>query len=87
MVAQQRDPAKAAWFRKLKATARPDTDHGVTYIDSPRHKLEVQHYRYRTYIKKLLKKFGPMSQARWQGDDAQARREPAAVEQTLQAAE
>lgn len=87
LVAQKRDPAKAAWFRKLKATARPDTNHGVTYIDSPRHKLEVQHYRYRTYIKKLLKKFGPTSQAHWQEDGQQAREARAPAEQSLQAAE
>jgi hypothetical protein len=34
----------------------------VTYLDTARHKLEVQHYRYRTAIKKLLKKFGPVTQ-------------------------
>ena len=60
-MAQELAPAKAAWFRKVKATANPATDHGVKYIDSPRHKLEVQHYRYRTAIKKLLKKFGPVT--------------------------
>lgn len=61
LVAQECAPKKAAWFRKVKATANPATDHGVTYIDSPRHKLEVQHYRYRMAIKKLLKKFGPVT--------------------------
>ena len=49
--------------------------------------LEVQHYRYRTYIKKLLEKFGPLSQARWQDEDEQARVEQARVQETLQAAE
>ena len=43
IIAQELAPGKAEWFRKLKASARPATDHGVTYIDSPRHKLEVQH--------------------------------------------
>jgi len=61
IVAQELAPERAAWFHKHKATARPDVDHGVTYIDSARHKLEVQHYRYRTAIKKLLKKFGPVT--------------------------
>ena len=61
LVAQECAPEKAQWFRKTKATANPATDHGVKYIDSPRHKLEVQHYRYRTAIKKLLKKFGPVA--------------------------
>lgn len=61
LVAQECAPEKALWFRKIKATANPATDHGVKYIDSARHKLEVQHYRYRTAIKKLLKKFGPVA--------------------------
>jgi NADH dehydrogenase FAD-containing subunit len=65
IVAQQCDPEKADWFRRLKASARPSLDHGVTYVDSERHKLEVQHYRYRTYIKKLLKKFGLVAKAPW----------------------
>ncbi|MHA1166109.1 MAG: hypothetical protein ACTSP0_11105, partial [Alphaproteobacteria bacterium] len=71
VVAQELDPKKAAWFHKLKATARPAVDHGVTYLDSERHKLEVQHYRYRTYIKKLLNKFGPLAMASFPGQSAQ----------------
>jgi hypothetical protein len=67
IVAQECAPDKAKWFRKLKATTRPDVFHGVDYIDSPRHKLEVQHYRYRTYIKKLLNKFGPVASMRYPG--------------------
>ncbi|MDA7947810.1 MAG: NAD(P)-binding domain-containing protein [Hyphomicrobiaceae bacterium] len=61
VVAQEADPEKADWFRKYKATVTPDVFHGVDYLDTPRHKLEVQHYRYRTHIKKLLKKFGPVA--------------------------
>jgi len=71
IVAQQLDAKKAAWFRKLKATTWPAVDHGVTYLDTERHKLEVQHYRYRTYIKKLLNKFGPLAVARFPGQSAQ----------------
>lgn len=80
VVAQERDPKKAAWFRQLKATARPATDHGVTYIDSERHKLEVQHYRYRVYIKKLLEKLGPVTEARFP-ESTQAQSAEAADEQ------
>ncbi len=65
VVAQERDPKTAVWFHDFKASVRPAVDHGVTYIDSERHKLEVQHYRYRTYIKKLLAKFGPLAQAKY----------------------
>ncbi|GBE43218.1 putative oxidoreductase CzcO [bacterium BMS3Bbin10] len=71
IVAQELDPKKAAWFHNLKANARPAVDHGVTYVDSERHKLEVQHYRYRTYIKKLLNKFGPLAVAKYPGHSAQ----------------
>ena len=71
IVAQELDPGKATWFHKLKATAKPATDHGVTYVDSERHKLEVQHYRYRTYIKKLLGKFGPLAAAKFSSRSAQ----------------
>jgi cation diffusion facilitator CzcD-associated flavoprotein CzcO len=70
IVSQELDPKKAAWFHKLKTTAKPATDHGVTYVDSERHKLEVQHYRYRTYIKKLLGKFGPLAAAKFPGQSA-----------------
>jgi len=71
IVAQELDPKKAAWFCNLKETAKPAIDHGVTYVDSERHKLEVQHYRYRTYIKKLLSKFGPMALAKFPDPSAQ----------------
>lgn len=64
IVASARGDAKITdWFRRLKATAKPDVDHGVRYVESMRHGVEVQHYRYRTYIKKLLTKFGPLATA------------------------
>lgn len=72
IVAQECAPEKAEWFRKLKAKTRPDVFHGVTYLDSPRHKLEVQHYRYRTYIKKLLKKFGPVASMHYPAPQTEA---------------
>jgi hypothetical protein len=84
IVAQERAPEMAAWFHKHKATAKPATDHGVTYIDSPRHKLEVQHYRYRTAIKKLLKKFGPVTQMSY---PASERADKSTAKRPLKAAE
>lgn len=87
VVAQERDPAAADWFRKLKASATPDTNHGVTYIDSPRHKLEVQHYRYRSYIRKLLKKFGPAASASWPSASESAANKTSGAEPSLQPAE
>jgi hypothetical protein len=52
------DPERAAWFRALKARARPDIGHGIRWKDTPWHRLEVQHYRFRRYMKRLLWKFG-----------------------------
>ena len=58
IVAMEKDPRRAAWFRKLKATAKPDIGHGIRYQDTAWHKFEIQHYRFRSYMKRLLKKFG-----------------------------
>jgi len=32
--------------------------HGIAYQATPWHKFEIQHYRFRMYMKRLLKKFG-----------------------------
>ncbi len=64
IVASEVNAKAANWFRALKASATPKLDHGVNYVDSERHRLEVQHYRYRTYVKGLLKKLGPVSRQR-----------------------
>ena len=52
------DPKHAAWFRKLKASATPDIGHGIPYKDTPWHKFEIHHYRFRKYMARLLRKFG-----------------------------
>lgn len=51
------DPKRADWFRRLKATARPDIGHGIPFKPTAWHRLEVQHYRFRRYLRWLLKKF------------------------------
>jgi hypothetical protein len=51
------DPKRADWFRRLKATAKPDIGHGIPFKPTPWHRLEVQHYRFRLYLRWLLKKF------------------------------
>jgi cation diffusion facilitator CzcD-associated flavoprotein CzcO len=58
IVAEASDPASAGWFRKLKATATPDIGHGIPYKDTPWHKFEIHHYRFRKYMDRLLKKLG-----------------------------
>ena len=57
------DPKRASWFRALKARAHPDIGHGIAWKDSPWHKFEIQHYRFRMYMKRLLKKFGASAAA------------------------
>jgi len=59
IVACASDPKRARWFRTLKASANPDIGHGIPYKGTAWHKFEIQHYRFRTYMKRLLKKFGP----------------------------
>jgi hypothetical protein len=58
IVACASDPKRADWFRKLKASARPDIGHGIPDKGTPWHKFEIQHYRFRKYMQRLLKKFG-----------------------------
>jgi cation diffusion facilitator CzcD-associated flavoprotein CzcO len=58
IVACAKDEKRASWFRALKAKAAPDIGHGIDYKDTPWHKFEIQHYRFRMYMKRLLKKFG-----------------------------
>ena len=57
------DPKRASWFRALKARANPDIGHCIDWKDSPWHRFEIQHYRFRMYMKRLLKKFGPSAGA------------------------
>jgi hypothetical protein len=59
IVASEKDKPRADWFRKLKAHANPDIGHGIKYQDTPWHKFEIQHLRFRRYLGRLLKKFGP----------------------------
>jgi cation diffusion facilitator CzcD-associated flavoprotein CzcO len=58
IVACARDEKRASWFRALKARSHPDIGHGIPYRDTPWHKFEIQHYRFRKYMKRLLHKFG-----------------------------
>jgi cation diffusion facilitator CzcD-associated flavoprotein CzcO len=61
IVASEQDKARADWFRKLKAHANPDISHGIKYQDTPWHKFEIQHLRFRRYMARLLKKFGDVA--------------------------
>ncbi|MGH7452658.1 MAG: flavin-containing monooxygenase, partial [bacterium] len=54
--AQEQNPAKANDFRRLKSGPQPDLSHGIKYLDSTRHYVEVEHFSYRQRLKKLIKK-------------------------------
>jgi hypothetical protein len=75
IVAGEEDKPRADWFRKLKATAHPDIGHGIKYQDTPWHKFEIQHLRFRRYMARLLKKFGACAgetpAERTMGEDAE----------------
>jgi hypothetical protein len=58
IVACASDPKRADWFRALKASATPDIGHGIPWKDTAWHKFEIQHYRFRKYMARLLKRFG-----------------------------
>jgi flavin-binding monooxygenase-like protein len=58
------DQKRADWFRRLKAQAKPDLGHGIRYKDTAWHKFEVQHYRFRRYMRRLLRKFGAVAEGR-----------------------
>ena len=67
IVAKAHDPKRASWFKALKARATPDIGHGLKWKDTPWHRFEIQHYRFRKYMKRLLKKFGPSAELPYAG--------------------
>ena len=58
LTAHANDPKRAAWFRALKARANPDIGHGIKWKDTLWHRFEIQHYRYRKYMERLIRRFG-----------------------------
>jgi len=75
ITAQEEDPRRAAWFKALKADANPDIGHGLKPGDTPWHRYEIQHLRFRRYMRRLLKKFGacagPQQEMRTMGEEAE----------------
>lgn len=54
----QHDSESVEWFKQLKSAGRIELGHGVRYLNSPRHALEVEYYSYRQRLLKLLRRFG-----------------------------
>ena len=47
---------QAGWFRRLKQSANSPVEHGIHYVNSTRHMLEVEHFSYRRTLEKLNRK-------------------------------
>ena len=52
--AQQERPRRAAWFRHRKATMNQQLSHGIHYLESTRHYLEIEHFSYRNGLKRMI---------------------------------
>jgi len=83
LVASASDPSRAAWFRKLKQTANPDIGHGIPYKDTPWHRFEIHHLRFRKYMDRLIKKFGASAELPFPGTAPQAKIEAASRQMEL----
>ena len=83
IVASASDPSSAAWFRKLKQTANPDIGHGIPYKDTPWHKFEIHHLRFRKYMDRLIKKFGAYAELPFPGTAPAAKAESATRQMEL----
>ncbi len=74
ITSQEKDPQRADWFRNLKRSATPDIGHGIKRQDTPWHRFEIHHLRFRRYMKRLLRKFGesaqPVGEMRTMGESA-----------------
>lgn len=57
LTAQRDNRRLADRFRRLKSRPSRDLGHGIQYLDTPRHLLEVEHYSYRKKLQKLCAKF------------------------------
>jgi hypothetical protein len=51
-VAARQSPRAAAWL--YRARCQPSQSRSVRYVDSPRHRLEVEHFSYRRALARLL---------------------------------
>lgn len=64
------DATAAADLRALKVDAVPDVGHGIRFSGTDWHKFEIQHYRYRMFIRRLLKKLGDCAEAQYPHADS-----------------
>jgi len=54
--ASEQKPRAAQWFQTLKKSGGSRFERRIPYLNSPRHRLEVEHYSYRNRLRKLIAK-------------------------------
>jgi len=54
ITALARRPDRARWFGQQKAGPPPQLNHGIHYVHSARHLLEVEHFSYRRRLQKMI---------------------------------
>jgi len=52
----EKKPRTARWFERLKQSVTLRRSRRINYLDSPRHRLEVEHFSYRRHLQKLIAK-------------------------------
>jgi hypothetical protein len=52
VVAARQSPRAAAWLYRTRC--QPPPSRSVRYVDSPRHRLEVEHFSYARRLKRLI---------------------------------
>ncbi len=55
--AQQQDPASSEWFQAQVQRPWHGANGGLRYVDTPRHRWEVEFFDYRRQLRKLLARF------------------------------
>ncbi len=53
LAAKNEGAPAASWFRDHKRTTHSDSQERITYVDSPRHDLEVEYFSYRRRLRRL----------------------------------
>ncbi len=67
VAAQATCPAAADWFRRQRQKGLASAVRDPSYIDSPRHVLEVSYFNYRRRLRKLLRRFSRFDVTPWEG--------------------
>ena len=56
LLAIEKKSPTASWFDQLKQSTASQQSQKIPYLDTPRHRLEVEHFSYRTQMQKLIAK-------------------------------